>query len=235
ADDQPVLRPGRDVGIVYQHYTLYDFLTAKQNVAFGLKLDQTSIPYRLFNFPSWWKLRSEHQQQAVEFLQRVGLGDAVDRYPREMSGGMRQRVAIAQALIMRPKILLLDEPFGALDELTREELQLMLLNLYQENQMAKKNGEVPPFTILMVTHELNEAFYVSDRVLGLSQYHEHGENGATIVYDRPCPVYHPDDPRDFERFLEQREELRQVVFSGQQVKRHAQYVTYWNEIAESVA
>ncbi|MEM7316996.1 MAG: ATP-binding cassette domain-containing protein, partial [Planctomycetota bacterium] len=166
-----VTSPNRDVGIVYQHYSLYDFLTAKQNVAFGLMLDETSLPFRAFMPWQWWPLRRKHLAEAELYLEKVHLSHAMDFYPHEMSGGMRQRVAIAQALIMKPEILLLDEPFGALDEATREELQIMLLELYQENLTAKDEGERPPFTILIVTHELNEAIYVADRILGLSQYH----------------------------------------------------------------
>jgi len=229
ADGQEIRGPSRAVGIVYQHYTLYEFLTAQQNVAFGLKLDQTSIPYRLFQFPRWRELRKQHLQQAAEFLHKVGLGKSINHYPNEMSGGMRQRVAIAQAMIMRPKILLLDEPFGALDESTRTDLQSMLLRFYQENLEAKRKGQDPPYTILIVTHELNEALYVSDRVIGLSQYHDDGANGATIVYDRACPVFHPNDARDFDRFLNQREELRKAVFHAEENKQHEQFITFWDE------
>ena len=231
ADGQVIKSPSRSVGIVYQHYALYDFLTAQQNVAFGLKLDQTTIPFRWFMHWKWRGQREQHLQQASEFLCKVGLEKAIGQYPHEMSGGMRQRVAIAQAMIMQPNILLLDEPFGALDESTRTELQLMLLQFYQENLDAKAQGENPPYTILIVTHELNEALYVSDRVIGLSQFHDDGANGATIVYDRPCPVFHPNEPRDFSRFIEQREELRQAVFDAQENKQYQQYITYWDERA----
>ena len=234
-DGQPVTRPSRAVGIVYQHYTLYDFLTAQQNVAFGLKVDQTSIPFRLFQYPRWRELRKQHLRQADDFLCKVGLQDAINRYPHELSGGMRQRVAIAQAMIMRPQILLLDEPFGALDESTRTELQMMLLRFYQENLEAKAEGKNPPYTILIVTHELNEALYVADRVIGLSQYHSDGHNGATIVYDRTCPVFHPDDPRDFGRFVQQREELRKAVFDDEENKQYQQYITFWDELRHSQA
>jgi NitT/TauT family transport system ATP-binding protein len=225
-----ITAPSRAVGIVYQHYTLYEFLTAQENVAFGLKLDQTTIPFRLFQYPRWRELRKQHIQQADEFLRKVALADAINRYPSELSGGMRQRVAIAQAMIMRPEILLLDEPFGALDESTRTELQLMLLKFYQENLEAKREGRDPPYTILIVTHELNEALYVADRVIGLSQYHNDGENGATIVYDRPCPIFHPDDERDFGRFMIQREELRKAVFDEEENKHNQQFVTFWDEL-----
>jgi len=221
---KPVLCPNRDVGIVYQHYSLYDFLTARQNVAFGLMLDQTSLLGRAFMPWSWWPLRREHLKLADEYLEKVHLGHAVNLYPTEMSGGMRQRVAIAQALVMKPEILLLDEPFGALDEATREELQIMLLELYQENLATAKAGERPPFTIMIVTHELNEAIYVADRVLGLSQFHTEGENGAKIVYDQPAPVFDPTEERDFTKFNAQKDELRHAVFDPKVLQDHAEYV-----------
>ncbi len=227
ASGHPITRPTRDVGIVYQNYSLYDFLTARDNVAFGLMLDQTNIGQRLLRPDRWWPLRKQHRAQSVELLEKVNLGHAVNLYPTEMSGGMRQRVAIAQALIMDPKILLLDEPFGALDEATREELQLMLLHLYEENQLCKQAGKRPPYTILIVTHELNEALYVSDRVLGLSQYHEDGKNGVTIVYDKPAPVFRPGDARDFEQFEKQKDEMRRAVFDPDRIQHHDEYVTFW--------
>lgn len=229
ADGNPVLRPSRDVGIVYQSYSLYDFMTARQNVAFGLKLDETSTPFRLFNYPAWRTLRAAHLKAADELLEKVQLAEAADLYPSEMSGGMRQRVAIAQALIMKPKVLLLDEPFGALDEATREELQLMLLKLYEENLEHIEQGKQAPYTILMVTHELNEAIYVSDRILGLSQYHAGGENGARIVYDKAAPVFGTADARDFAEFEAQKDEIRRVVFDAEHNQHHAEYVTFWDD------
>jgi NitT/TauT family transport system ATP-binding protein len=231
ADGKRITAPTRDVGIVYQNYSLYDFLTAEKNVAFGLKMDQTSLASRLATFPSYLKVRREHLNQSRDFLKRVGLENALTKYPSELSGGMRQRVAIAQAFIMKPKIVLLDEPFGALDEATREDLQIMLLRFYQQNLEAKRRGERPEYTILLVTHELNEALYVANRVIGLSRYHDDGEKGATVVYDRPSPIFHPDDPRDFSKLIEQREELRKAVFEPSYIKHHSKYVTFWNELA----
>ncbi len=228
--DREIRAPSRDVGIVFQHYSLYDFLTAEQNVAFGLKLDQTSFPFRLLMLPQWLKLRRQHLQQSREYLKRVRLEAACGKYPAEMSGGMRQRVAIAQALILRPKLLLLDEPFGALDESTRESLQMMLLGFYQENLRAIKEGRVPEYTILIVTHELNEAIYVANRVIGLSRFHHDGHQGAMVVYDKACPVFHPDDPKDINQFIDQREELRRAVFDAEYVKHHSKYVSFWNDL-----
>jgi NitT/TauT family transport system ATP-binding protein len=235
ADGIPVRGPNRNVGIVYQHYSLYEFLTAEKNVSFGLKLDESSLWERVFLYPRYWKLQREHMRKSRDFLDRVGLEEACGKYPGEMSGGMRQRVAVAQAFIMKPKIVLLDEPFGALDEAMREELQMMLLRFYQENLIAKREGRRPEYTILMVTHELNEAIYVADRVIGMSRFHNDGELGATIVYDRPCPIFHPDDPRDFSKFVAQREELRRAVFDERYIKHRDTYVTFWNELSQMAA
>jgi NitT/TauT family transport system ATP-binding protein len=231
-DGIPVQGPNRNVGIVYQHYSLYDFMTAEQNVSFGLKLDETSFWMRFFALPRYLSKRKEHLEKSKAFLKQVGLEHSCGKYPGEMSGGMKQRVAVAQAFIMRPKIVLLDEPFGALDEAMREDLQMMLLRFYQENLVAKKEGRRPEYTILMVTHELNEAIYVSDRVIGLSRFHTEGHKGAAVVYDRPCPVFSPEDPRDFSKFAEQREELRKAVFDDEYLKHRDKYVTFWKELSQ---
>ena len=218
AAGRPVLGPTRDIGIVYQRYSLFPFLTALRNVAAGPMFDQTKMLDRVLHHWQWRKLRARHKAAAADWLRRVGLERAADLYPSELSGGMQQRVAIAQAMILKPQILLLDEPFGALDEATREELQHMLLRLYAENLDARRAGLRPAHTILIVTHELNEALYVSDRVLGLSQYWRWEDEGfdacpgATIIYDDVAPVFSPDEPRSYDAFLEQREDLRRIVF-----------------------
>lgn len=231
-------KPSRRIGIVYQHYSLFPFLTARRNVALGLMFDQTSIPFRLFRHLKWRNLRKQHLEEASELLAKLGLAKAMDLYPAEMSGGMRQRVAIAQALIMKPQILLLDEPFGALDEATREELQRMLLTLYSENLQVKQKGGKPPHTIVIVTHELNEAIYVGDRVIGLSQYWNweqegHGEfPGATIVYDHVAPVYAPDMERDYQAFREQRQQIIEAVFDPSFCQDAMQFRKFWQQVQE---
>ena len=234
-DRKVIDAPCRDVGIVYQHYGLFDFLTAESNVAFGLKLDATSLAFRTLKFPKWRQLRKQHLLQSREFLNRVGLEASAGKYPAQLSGGMRQRVSIAQSLILKPKLLLLDEPFGALDEATRESLQMMLLGFYQENLKAKAAGRTPEYTILIVTHELNEAIYVANRVIGLSRFHDQADRGAMIVYDRPCPVFQPNEPKDFEKLVEQREELRRAVFDPAYVKHYSKYVSFWSEVAAQEA
>lgn len=211
--------PGRDRGIVYQQYSLFPFLTAQENVAIGLTLDGTSIPGRIFRPFRWRRQRRDNLDQAAEMLQRLGLGAALNRYPHELSGGMRQRVALAQAIILQPEIILLDEPFGALDEATREDLQSMLRQLNEENRAARRQAGVPPLTLIIVTHELNEALYVGDRVVGLSQHWNWAAEGytespgATVVYDKPAPGGAAKVQRDTGQFRAQREEIRHCVFA----------------------
>jgi NitT/TauT family transport system ATP-binding protein len=198
-------------------------------------LDQTSIPLRWLAFPKWRRRRREHLRAAAEFLDKVRLGDAMHLYPHELSGGMKQRVAIAQALIMKPEIILLDEPFGALDESTREELQKWLLHLYAENTAATKQGRPPPHTLVIVTHELSEAILVGDRMVALSQYwdwkgagHE-ACPGATVVYDKACPIFEPHEGVEFEEFAHQREEVRRVAFDATTRYAPAAHTLYWNQ------
>jgi ABC-type nitrate/sulfonate/bicarbonate transport system ATPase subunit len=108
----------------------------------------------------------------------------------------------------------------------------MLLNLYQENLLAEENGNRPPHTILLVTHELNEALYVADRVIGLSQYHENGSRGATIVYDKAAPIFHPKEPKDVAGFLQQKDELRKAVFDPKHLQHHQEYVSFWTDLQQ---
>lgn len=230
ADGVAVREPGPDRGIVYQHYSLYPFLTALENVAVGLMLDQTSFPFRIFQWPRWRRLRKQHLAEAEAMLERVKLADALDLYPYEMSGGMRQRVALAQALIMKPEIILLDEPFGALDEATREGLQKLLLALHDENVARVHGGASRAYTLIIVTHELNEALLVGDRVVGLSQYWDwKSENhlscpGATIIYDKAAPIFKTEHAEEREEFAHQREEIRRVVFEPTIASRRTEHI-----------
>jgi NitT/TauT family transport system ATP-binding protein len=243
-DGHEVSGPNRNVGVVYQKYGLYQFLTAQQNVAFGPMLDQSSPFERLFMPWSWWPKRRKHLEEARELLTKLKLQHALKSYPCELSGGMQQRVAIAQSLIMKPKILLLDEPFGALDEATREDLQKMLLHLYKENVDARKNGQEALWTVLLVTHELNEAFYVSDRVVGLSRnwYQDTpsgrvgGETlGATKVWDKCAPTFDPEGPKDFERFYNAKTELKRVVLNDKTpAVERGQHVSFWSDLENGV-
>ncbi|WP_411870093.1 ABC transporter ATP-binding protein [Vulcanococcus limneticus] len=139
-DGRPVTGPGSDRGMVFQKYSLYPWLTAAQNVAFGMELQRRS--------------RQEIRERTAYFLEVVGLADAARRLPRELSGGMQQRVAIARALAAEPKLLLLDEPFGALDIQIRESMQEFLYNLWQHTGL----------TALLITHDLEEALLLAGQV-----------------------------------------------------------------------
>lgn len=243
-----ILKPSSECGIVYQRYSLYPNLTALENVAFGLMLQETSIPNRLLFWKkflnakrdmetNWVQLRKIHLDEATALLTKLKLGDARHHYPHELSGGMCQRVAIAQALIMKPRLLLLDEPFGALDEATREELQTMLLDLYEENMHTKKSNISPPHTVIIVTHELNEAILVADRVVCLSQYWDSekvedplAKGAATIVYDDFAPIYQPEQIRRYDDFIKQREEIRKAGFDPEYLQDPELYKRFWGKV-----
>ena len=139
-DGRRVTGPGADRGLVFQSYSLYPWMTVAENVGFGLKLQ---------GFP-----RAVRREQVNYYLEVVGLSRFAHLLPRELSGGMKQRVAIARALASQPKILLLDEPFGALDVQTKENMQLFLLNLWQ------RTGT----TIFMITHDVEEAVFLAQRI-----------------------------------------------------------------------
>jgi NitT/TauT family transport system ATP-binding protein len=139
-DGRRITGPGSDRGMVFQKYSLYPWLTAAQNVAFGMELQRRS--------------RQEIRERTAYFLEVVGLADAARRLPRELSGGMQQRVAIARALAAEPKLLLLDEPFGALDIQIRESMQEFLYHLWQRTGL----------TALLITHDLEEALLLAGKV-----------------------------------------------------------------------
>jgi NitT/TauT family transport system ATP-binding protein len=165
--------PDNSRGIVYQKYSLFPNLRVIDNVMLGRKLTST-LYNRVFN-------NKELTDEAQELLEKVRLGEHLQKYPHELSGGQQQRVAIAQAVIMQPKILLMDEPFGALDPGTREHMQTLLLDLWEHYKM----------TVFFVTHDLEEAVFLGTRIIVLSQYYEdsRGEKcsnrGARIVADYP--------------------------------------------------
>jgi NitT/TauT family transport system ATP-binding protein len=138
---EPIEGPHPDRGLVFQHHTLFPWKTVLQNVAYGLKLKGID--------------RAGREAEARQMIAQVGLAGFEGRYPRELSGGMQQRVEIARVLINKPRVLLMDEPFGALDALTRAHMQELLLALW--NRLRT--------TILFVTHDIDEALFLADRVL----------------------------------------------------------------------
>ncbi|MBD2160300.1 ABC transporter ATP-binding protein [Limnothrix sp. FACHB-708] len=143
-DGQPVTGPGADRGMVFQSYTLYPWMTVEENIGFGLKLQGAPI--------------ADRYEQSRYYMDVVGLLPFAKALPKELSGGMKQRVAIARALASQPKILLMDEPFGALDVQTRESMQGFLLELWRNTGT----------TILTITHDVEEAVFLSQRVYVMS-------------------------------------------------------------------
>lgn len=184
-DGKPIYFPYKDRGIVFQKYYLFPHLTVLQNLIYGLDAEEFSISKRVFHPFKHRLKREEYREQAAEYLKRVGLGkNDGDKFPQQLSGGMCQRVAIAQALSMNPKILLMDEPFGALDYSTRQDMQLFILEQWKKTKM----------TIFFVTHDLEEAVFLGTRTILLTQYYttDREENeGAKIVTDIPIPGEHP--------------------------------------------
>ena len=163
---------GPDRGVVFQRYSVFPHMTVLQNTLFGLECAQSPILARLFG-----GRRQSALAEAEAMLDAVGLSDSLHQYPAALSGGMQQRLAIAQALIKRPRILLLDEPFGALDPGIRADMHAVIRRLWTEYSL----------TVIMVTHDLSEAFSLGTRVLVLDKFrddpHAPHRFGATAVYD----------------------------------------------------
>ena len=160
-DGQPIAGPGPDRGMVFQSYTLYPWLSVRANIEFGLKLA---------NVPA-----AERRRVSDRLIELVRLEGFADTYPKALSGGMRQRVAIARALANNPRVLLMDEPFGALDAQTRALMQELLLDVWN------REGR----TVVFVTHDIDEAIFLADRVLIMS--HRPGR----IRLELPVPLTRP--------------------------------------------
>ncbi len=158
-DGQPVAGPGPDRGMVFQGYTLFPWLTVRSNVMFGLLMSG--------------KAESTAESEAREWLDMVGLSKFEHSYPHELSGGMKQRVAIARALANNPRILIMDEPFGALDAQTRAQMQHYLLQIWKKVDV----------TILFITHDLDEAAFLSDRILVMGT----NPGGVREFIENPVP------------------------------------------------
>ncbi len=167
-DGQGVHGPGPERGMVFQGYTLFPWLTVKGNVMFGLEMGGQP--------------RSIAAQDARQWLDMVGLGKFENAYPHELSGGMKQRVAIARALANGPRVLIMDEPFGALDAQTRAQMQGYLLQIWRKVDV----------TILFITHDLDEACYLADRILVM------GANPGRVLEFIENPVPRPRGPEQFQ-------------------------------------
>jgi len=184
-EENLIKRPDRRRGIVFQKYSLFDFMNVRDNVMFGLELEQFNLAdnylRKIFPFLYRKKVKKFHEE-ADHFLEKVGLLEHAYKYPHQLSGGQRQRVAIAQAMIMKPQILLMDEPLGALDVGTREAMQIFIQELWGQTEQ----------TILFITHDLEEAIFMGTRLIVLSQYYKSGgSNGSKIVQDIKIPWPQP--------------------------------------------
>ena len=178
---KPIAKPGSDRGMVDQKYSLMPHLTVAENIAFGLMLRGVS--------------RQERCDRAHTWAKKVGLDGNEEKYPSELSGGMQQRVSIAATLILEPKVLLMDEPFGALDPKIRMQMQELLVQLWREQQS----------TVFLVTHSMEEAVYLGDRVLRMA-----AKPGRLVeVLQLPRPDEPPDVMRQRPWFNELTQELLQ--------------------------
>jgi NitT/TauT family transport system ATP-binding protein/sulfonate transport system ATP-binding protein len=171
-----VTGPGPDRGMVFQKYTSFPWLTVAENVSYGLKLKGAPA--------------EEMKKIVAHLIQAVGLNGFEKSYPDTLSGGMQQRVAIARTLAVRPQVVLMDEPFGALDAQTRSDMQNLLLDIWEQSAS----------TILFVTHDVEEAIYLGDRLLILSA------RPGTIMEDVPVPFARPRDPA-----IKQTKEFQELV------------------------
>jgi NitT/TauT family transport system ATP-binding protein len=182
-DGRPVHGPGPDRGMVFQGYTLFPWLTVKKNVMFGLSCAGRG--------------RMAAEEEALQWIDLVGLSRFTNSYPHQLSGGMKQRVAIARALANQPRILLMDEPFGALDAQTRCRMQSHLMEIW-------KNIDI---TVLFITHDLDEAIYLADRILVLKAHP--GEVQELIE----VPVPQPREPGQLlsPEFLATRKRLEELI------------------------
>jgi NitT/TauT family transport system ATP-binding protein len=174
-DDVPIPHePGEDRGIVFQKYSVFPHLTALQNLLLAQEFSGARLLGRLFG-----SARKRAQEQALAMLDMVGLTQARDQYPHQLSGGMQQRLAIAQALSKQPKILLLDEPFGALDPGMRADMHKLILDIWGRTRI----------NIFMITHDLKEGFYLGTRLWVFDKVRHDPQSpnayGATITYDIP--------------------------------------------------
>lgn len=187
-DGAPIAaEPTADRGVVFQRYSVFPHRTVLGNVMMGPQWAGAPLLGRFFG-----ARRRALEEHAMALLARVGLGEHAEKYPAQLSGGMQQRLALAQALIMKPKVLLLDEPFGALDPGTRRSMHELVGELWEENRM----------TIVMVTHDLPEAFLLGTRVIAVDRRRNDPQAperfGATIVSDFEAKCRSVRDSRLFE-------------------------------------
>ena len=184
-DGKPVTAPGPDRGVIFQEYGVFPWLTVRQNIEFGLKLGASKTA------------AAERGEIVRRYMALMGLTDFADHFPKHLSGGMRQRLAIARAYAVKPQFLLMDEPFGALDAQTRSAMQDLLL------QVLQSEGK----TVMLITHSVEEAIYLSSRIVVMTA------RPARIREIVEVPVRHPRDEafHDSATFAELRTHVRELV------------------------
>jgi len=196
-DGKPVAGPGPERGVIFQEYGVFPWLTVKQNIAFGLTLKANHVP------------ASERDAICEHYLDLMGLSDFANSWPKHLSGGMRQRLAIARAYAVKPQFLLMDEPFGALDAQTRETMQEELLQIHVRTRK----------TILFVTHDLDEAVLIADRVVIMRE----GRIQEMLQVPLPRPRGGLGEIRGTEEFAETRYHVWKALHAapdGQVVRFH---------------
>ena len=164
-DGEPISGTGKDRSIVFQNYSLFPWMTVKKNVEFGLRQLRPELS------------KKERNDIALEFVEKVGLSEFKNKYPLQLSGGQQQRVAIARALAVNTPILLMDEPFGALDTKTRASLQDLLLSLWRSEEKKK--------TVIFVTHDVDEAIFLSDRIVIMQPNPGRIYKEVSVPFSRP--------------------------------------------------
>ena len=207
-EGKPVVEPGRDRGMVFQGYTLFPWLTVKKNVMFGLEVNGQG--------------KHEAEQQALQWLQLIGLEKFADAYPHQLSGGMKQRVAIVRALANQPRILLMDEPFGALDAQTRCRMQAHLLEIWRKIDI----------TIVFITHDLDEAIFLADRILVLSAHPGEVQELIEVPVPRPRSAPQLISPE----FLATKARLEELIYQSAHGEEEESYpmVARLTDVADNV-
>jgi NitT/TauT family transport system ATP-binding protein len=186
-DGKPIKGPGPDRTMVFQDDAVFPWYTVKENVEYGLKMTMRD--------------KKEREKEVANTLNLVGLSENASMYPRQLSGGMRKRVDVARAIITKPKVLLMDEPFAALDVMTKQKLQEQFLNIWNETQM----------TVIFVTHDLEEALYMADRVVVMSTH----PGKIACVVDIPFGRPRDKDLKTSTEFARMRRELGHVLDENQ--------------------
>ena len=201
-DGTPVSGPGPERGVIFQEYGVFPWLTVKENISFGLQLKANHVP------------ASKRKQICEHYLSLMGLTDFANSYPKHLSGGMLQRLAIARAYAVKPQFLLMDEPFGALDAQTRANMQNLLLNV------LSAEGK----TVMLITHSVEEAIYLASRIVVVTA------RPARIKEIIDVPFAYPRDESLQERaeFVELRSRIRQLVMSEYRAQQaQIQPVSLW--------